>query len=144
MKKIILSAVVLALLSACNNSNEVDTSIIHNPNSAQGYNESESMPVIKFEKQLHDFGNLSSGETISYSFKFKNTGNADLIIQACESTCGCTVPDYPKDKIAPGKEGYVTVAFNSSGKHGMDLQEVTVVSNTQPSRTKLRIQATIR
>lgn len=133
------------MLAACNgNQTGVDTSIIHNPNSAEGYNADEKMPVIKFEKQLHDFGNLTMGENISYSFKFTNVGNADLVINNCEATCGCTVPDFPKDVIAPGQSSYVTVAFRSAGKAGQQLQEVTVVSNAHPSRTKLRIQANVR
>ena len=102
------------------------------------------MPVIAFEKNMHDFGTLTDGENISYSFKFTNKGNADLIISNCEATCGCTVADFPRDKVAPGKGGYVTITFNSSGKAGQQLQELTVVSNAQPSRSKPRIQANVR
>lgn len=147
MKKIfsILAFSAALMLAACNgNQTGVDTSIIHNPNSAEGYNADEKMPIIKFEKQLHDFGNLTMGENISYSFKFTNVGNADLVINNCEATCGCTVPDFPKDVIAPGQSSYVTVAFRSADKAGQQLQEVTVVSNAHPSRTKLRIQANVR
>lgn len=72
-----------------------------------------------------------------------HTGNADLIISGCSATCGCTVPSYPKERIAPGKDGYVTVSFNSTGKSGQQYQEVTVVSNAQPSRTKLKITAQV-
>ena len=147
MKKILLvlcSAVVL--LAGCNGegNTEFDTDIIHNPNSAQGYDNKERIPVISFEKNMHDFGNLTAGENISYSLKFTNTGNADLVISNCEATCGCTVADFPREKVAPGASGYVTVSFRSAGKAGQQLQEVTVVSNAQPSRTKLRIQAKVR
>ncbi|MCQ2299103.1 MAG: DUF1573 domain-containing protein [Bacteroidales bacterium] len=150
MKKTIIHILSLAclsamLLSGCNSKhNEIDTGIIHNPNSAQGYNDKEHIPVLAFDKNMHDFGNLSQGENISYSFKFTNKGNADLVIQNCEATCGCTVADFPREKIAPGETGYVTVSFNSAGKVGQQLQEVTVVSNAQPSRTKIRIQARVK
>lgn len=135
------------LAAGCRNKSvepEYDMSIIHNPNTAEGYDKSEKMPVIRFEKNMHDFGTLTSGESISYSFKFTNAGNADLLISNCEATCGCTVADYPRDIVKPGEGGYVTVTFNSSGKAGQQLQEVTVVSNAQPSRTRLRIQAKVR
>ena len=72
-----------------------------------------------------------------------NNGKADLIIRSCSATCGCTVASYPKDRIAPGGEGYVTVSFNSSGKSGQQYQEVTVVSNAQPARCKLKITAQV-
>ncbi|MBQ6237502.1 MAG: DUF1573 domain-containing protein [Bacteroidales bacterium] len=134
------------ILAACNSgSNEtVDANIIKNPNTAQGYDESQKMPRIVFETDMHDFGQLMAGETISYSFKFTNTGNADLIISGCDASCGCTVADYPKERIAPGKTGYITVSFKSQGMSGQQVKEVVVASNTQPARTRLRISATVR
>lgn len=141
-KIIVLSLLILA---ACNRGEKAaDVDLIKNPNSAQGYNESESMPKIAFECDMHDFGQLMAGENISYSFKFTNTGNADLIISSCDASCGCTVADYPHERIAPGKTGYITVTFKSAGMSGQQMKEVTVLSNTQPARTKLRITATVR
>lgn len=133
------------LFGACGNKGgkPVDTDIIHNPNSAQGYNDSEKMPVLKFDKDMHDFGRLTAGESIAYSFKFTNAGNADLVISACDASCGCTVADFPKDRIRPGESGYITVSFKSAGKSGQQLQEVTVVSNAQPSHKKIRITAQV-
>ena len=122
---------------------EPDVDLIRNPLTAQGYNESEEMPVITFDSEAHDFGRLSAGESISYSFHFRNTGNADLIISSTSATCGCTVADYPRGRIAPGGEGYVTVTFKSAGKSGQQFQEVTVISNAQPSHTKLHITAQV-
>lgn len=133
------------LISGCNGSEKgADVDLIKNPNSAEGYNTNESMPKITFEKDMHDFGQLMAGENISYSFKFTNTGNADLIISDCAASCGCTVADYPRERIAPGKTGYITVTFKSAGMSGQQMKEVTVLSNTQPSRNTLRITATVR
>ena len=101
------------------------------------------MPVISFDNDMHDFGRLSAGESISYSFHFRNTGNADLVITGCSASCGCTIADYPKGRIAPGNDGYITVTFKSAGKSGQQLQEVTVVTNAQPSRVKLKIMAQV-
>ena len=141
------SSLILAtlLMAACTGNNgSADVDIIKNPNSAAGYDESEKMPKIVFETDMHDFGQLMAGETISYSFKFTNTGNADLVISGCDASCGCTVADYPRERIAPGQTGYITVSFKSQGMSGQQIKEVVVASNTQPAKTKLRISATVR
>ena len=121
----------------------VDVDLINNPNSAQGYDQSARVPKITFDSDLHDFGRITAGESISYSFHFRNTGDADLVLSGCSATCGCTVADYPRGRIAPGKEGYVTVTFNSQGKTGQQYQEVTVTSNAQPGRNILKITAQV-
>ena len=146
MKKtiLLLSMIMVIAVVGCRRQNaDTDIDLIRNPKSAQGYDDTEKMPVISFDQELHDFGRLSAGESISYSFHFKNTGNADLIISGCSATCGCTVADYPRGRIAPGKDGYITVTFKSAGKSGTQFQEVTVVSNAQPARTKLKITAQV-
>lgn len=121
----------------------VDVDLINNPKSADGYDNEAKLPVLTFDEDLHDFGRLSAGENISYSFHFRNSGAADLIISGCSATCGCTVASYPKERIAPGGDGYITVTFNSTGKSGQQYQEVTVLSNAQPARSKLKITAQV-
>lgn len=137
---------VAALAVSCgrrSHSGDIDVDLIQNPNSAQGYDTSEPMPVMLFDCDMHDFGRITEGESISYSFHFRNSGNSDLVISGCSATCGCTIADYPHGRIAPGDEGYVTVSFNSRGKVGQQYQEVTVSSNAQPSRITLKIIAQV-
>ena len=136
-------ALPMLLLTSCRTKQDSDTDIIRNPQSALGYDDKEAMPVITFDSDLHDFGRLSAGESVSYSFHFRNTGKSDLVISGASATCGCTVADYPKQRIAPGGEGYVTVTFKSAGKSGQQFQEVTVVTNAQPSIAKLKIMAQV-
>lgn len=147
MKKpiLLLTIALLAVLTTgCRQRTaDVDVDLIRNPRSAEGLQSKEPMPAISFDSDAHDFGRLSAGETISYSFHFRNTGNADLVISGASATCGCTVADYPKGRIAPGGEGYVTVTFKSAGKSGQQFQEVTLVTNAQPSRVKLKVLAQV-
>lgn len=135
---------LMALTSCGNNKEQLDTDIIHNPNSASGYDSSEKMPLIAFDEDVHDFGKLSAGENVSYSFKFVNKGNADLVISGCDASCGCTVADYPKERIKPGEGGYVTISFKSAGMSGQQFKDVTVFTNGQPARTNLRIHGEVR
>lgn len=144
IKNLFYITVLLLAMGACKQPTKADVDIIHNPNSAEGYDESEKMPQITFESDMHDFGQLTAGENISYSFKFTNTGNADLVISGCDASCGCTVADYPRERIAPGKSNYITVSFKSQGMMGQQVKEISVFSNTQPAMTKLRIMAQVR
>jgi hypothetical protein len=87
-------------------------------------------PVITFEKKVHDFGDISQGDKVEETFRFTNTGNEPLIITNVQVTCGCTVPKgWPRDPIAPGQKGELTIAFNSAGKMGRQNKVVTIVSN---------------
>jgi hypothetical protein len=142
-----LPLLAVLMLAACGGGSDTgsdfDVDLINNPNSAEGYDNTVQVPVMTFDQDMHDFGRLSAGENISYSFHFRNTGSADLIISGCSATCGCTVASYPKERIAPGGDGYITVSFNSTGKSGQQFQEVTVMSNAQPARSKLKIAAQV-
>ena len=87
-------------------------------------------PVITFEKKSHDFGDIAQGDKVETVYKFTNTGSEPLIITNVQVTCGCTVPKgWPRDPIAPGQKGEITIAFNSAGKMGRQNKVVTVVSN---------------
>ncbi|MBQ7279604.1 MAG: DUF1573 domain-containing protein [Bacteroidales bacterium] len=149
MKKIILcicSCISLLAVVACGNSGgeKNDVSIINNPNSATGYDSTISMPRIVFDQNQHDFGRLSPNEQVAYSFHFRNDGNANLVITSCETSCGCTIADYPRGVIAPGGDGYISVTFKSpSGRSGQQVKEVTVNTNAQPATTRLRILAQV-
>ncbi len=89
-----------------------------------------SGPVITWEKSTHDFGDLTQGDKVERTFKFKNTGTEPLIITNVQVTCGCTTPKgWARDPIDPGQSGEITVAFNSMGKYGKQNKVVTVVSN---------------
>lgn len=101
------------------------------------------LPVVAFEKVEHDFGTISEGQKVSYTYKFKNTGDAPLIIQSAQPSCGCTVPEWSKDPIQPGGEGYVKAEFDSKGKPNAQNKTITVTANTWPKQTTLRFKAMV-
>lgn len=102
MQKISIFIISLFLVVGCGKkkSTEIGVENINNPATAEGIDpaRAEKMPVITFEKIVHDFGYVTKGERLSYNFKFKNTGNSDLIISYVESSCGCTTSSPPKDR----------------------------------------------
>jgi hypothetical protein len=121
----------------------LSSDVVNNPNSAKGKPDLSSLPFIKFEEEVHDFGKIIEGETVSYSFKFTNTGKSDLVIADVSTSCGCTVPSFPKTPIRPGKQEVIKVAFNSAGKRGFQTKNIVVVANTQPNTTMIRIKAQV-
>jgi hypothetical protein len=104
---------------------------------------SETAAKIEFEKKSHDFGTIKEGEKGTYVFKFKNTGDKPLIISNAQGSCGCTVPTFPKEPIAPGKTGEINVVFDSKGKPGPQTKKVTITANTLPEQTMLEIKANV-
>lgn len=87
---------------------------------------------IVFEEDLHNFGNVIQGERVSYSFKFTNKGNQDLVISMARGSCGCTVPTYPKKPIKPGEAGKIDVEFDSENLMGINQKTVTLLTNSRP------------
>lgn len=148
MKKYFLFLLAAGLmLGACNTASDekVSDEAISNPLSAEneGKVDAKSLPAISFDKDLHDFGSIREGEKVTYSFRFKNTGKGDLIIQTASGSCGCTVPEIPEKPIKPGETGFIKVQFNSEGRVGIQEKQVTVVSNTIPNTTIVKIKAEV-
>lgn len=144
MKRYILALVVILGLFSCeSNDNKINASLVNNPASADGINKNMSTPAIKFEKTEHDFGKILQGEQVSYTFKFKNVGNAPLIITSIEKTCGCTSPEYSSQPIKPGENGKITITYDSKGHKGFQNKRLVVKANTNPSETILRIKAQV-
>jgi hypothetical protein len=86
-------------------------------------------PMIKFDTAVFNFGRILQGEQVSTVFKFTNIGDADLIIQKVETSCGCTVPEYDRAPVKPGQTGAIRVRFDSDGKEGSQYKTVKVTSN---------------
>ena len=90
-----------------------------------------------------DFGTIDEGEKVSHVYKFTNTGEEPLIISNAKGSCGCTVPKWPKDPIAPGEKGEILVEFNSKNKKGKQSKRVTITANTNPTQSFLTIKGDV-
>ncbi|GHU94844.1 hypothetical protein FACS1894156_3600 [Bacteroidia bacterium] len=102
--------------------------------------------VITFAETEYNFGTLVQNETAEHQFTFTNTGNAPLILLGHTTTCGCTVPSYPKDTpIAPGEGGTITVKYNRTDSAVPFNKSVTINSNAvnTPS-AKLTIKGEVK
>ena len=100
-------------------------------------------PAMTFAETEFDFGEMKQHEKVTHEFEFKNTGEAELVISDAMGSCGCTVPEYPKEAIAPGASGKITVTFNSGSKHGTQHKTVTLSTNTKAEKEQLQIKANI-
>ena len=144
---LILLVITCLYFTSCNSTGgkeeKISTDLVKNPNTAGGDKNSGTLPAFKFEEIDHDFGKIIQGESVSYEFKFTNTGKSDLIIVDVSTSCGCTVPSFPRTPIRPGEGGAIKVSFNSAGKFGFQAKNILVVANTQPNTTLLRIKAQV-
>lgn len=100
--------------------------------------------AITFKEKEHDFGSIkASAGSVAYKYEFTNTGTAPLVIvTVTNGGCGCTTPDYPKQPIAPGKTGAVTIHYNPKGFKGEFHREVSVKTNAG-KRVKLKFKGVV-
>ncbi|MEB2779901.1 DUF1573 domain-containing protein [Algoriphagus sp. C2-6-M1] len=99
----------------------------------------QSGAVITFKEKSIDFGDITQGDKVEHTFLLTNTGSAPLIISNVAATCGCTVPSWPKDPIAPGKSSEIKVSFNSAGKMGKQNSVVRIYSNASEPIEKVSL-----
>lgn len=145
MKKIILmvAAVATMALTSCN---EKAAAQIEDGNLAAVAQNEQSIgdfPVMTFEESMYDFGTVDEGTEVVKEFKFKNTGKSPLIVVSAKGSCGCTVPTFSKDPIAPGAEGTMLVKFNTSGKPNAQTKTVTIKANTESGTETLTIKGNV-
>ena len=99
---------------------------------------------IAFEKDVHDFGTMKQHGDASTEFVFKNTGSEPLIVANAKGSCGCTVPTWPKEPIAPGAKASVEVKYDTK-RVGPISKSVTITSNSVDQSTALlKIKGTVQ
>ena len=103
----------------------------------------DALPTIAFAEEFHDFGEVQEGEVVEHTFTFTNEGEGPLIISNAQGSCGCTVPDWPRQPIAPGQKCQIKVSFNSTGRAGRQDKRVTLTTNAVPQSKVLNITSTV-
>jgi len=144
MKKLVitLSAVLALGLTSCKDKGNAST-MVKSENvemAASRDAQSSELPVMEFEETEFDFGKISRGTNVEHVFKFKNTGDAPLVIVSATSSCGCTIPTYSDKPVAPGDTGELLVKYNGSGLNEV-TKVVTITANTQNGSEQLKIKA---
>jgi hypothetical protein len=105
-------------------------------------NEVKAQAKMDFKKEVHDYGNIKNGANGTCTFEFTNTGNAPLIISNATGSCGCTVPTWPKEPIAPGAKGEITVKYDTK-RTGEFTKTVTLTSNASETSKVLTIKGNV-
>ncbi len=147
----LLAASVAFIAGSCNDANKKDdknlleSKMVSNPYTADGVDTAvmNRLATMDFADTLHDFGRMKEGEVAEYDFTFKNNGKQPLLISKASGSCGCTVPDYPREPIVPGGTGVVKVKFNSAGKYGFQDKSVTLLTNSTHGMHTLYIKAEV-
>lgn len=119
------------------------SSIIRSPVNADGTVDTINVAKMDFEAPIFEFGEVDEGAVIKHEFKFTNTGKVPLVIQNAHSTCGCTIPDWPKDLVEPGKTGVIKVEFNTKGKSEFQEKPVIITANTYPSISQVYVRGIV-
>lgn len=116
---------------------------IQSPVSAEGI-DTANVAKMAFDQPMHDFGTVDEGEIVEHDFHFTNSGKKPLIISTANSTCGCTVPEWPREPIEPGAAGKITVRFNTNGKTLNQTKPVSIFANTWPNETKVYLKGKVK
>ena len=138
MRKLFIAILCTTMLVSCKDKNGgITTDIINNP---KGTGDPDYLPIMTFDEERIDFGTIKEGDKVTKVFKFTNTGKSNLVISNVSATCGCTVPNnWPKEPIEPGDKGQIEVTFNSQGKSGQQVKQITILANTSPGQNTVAL-----
>ncbi|MEA3316635.1 MAG: DUF1573 domain-containing protein [Bacteroidota bacterium] len=133
MKKTIFTLLLIAITSI---------SVFSQEEEIKTNKEDKNLPDIFFKVKDHDFGTIQYKEEAIYKFKFTNTGKEPLLLTNVRSSCGCTVPTWPKKPIKPGKKGEIAVKYNTRILNSFS-KSIMVFSNAKTSQVRLTIKGKV-
>ncbi len=119
------------------------SAMINIPVDENGQVDASKVARIEFDSVVYNFGTVKEGDIVEKEFSFTNTGPVSLILFDAKSTCGCTVPEIPKEPIPPGGRGVLGVKFNTSAKTGKQSKTVTVTANTFPAESRVTLRGEV-
>lgn len=142
MKKLIYTLGLIAGLSSVSFGQHSDNDGHNHTTAAPTQTAPTSLADIKMDKMEHDYGNIKQGDNGECEFKFINNGKEPLVITNCMGSCGCTVPQCPKEPILPGKSGVIKVKYDTQRVGGI-YKTVTVNSNAKTGNVVLTIKGNV-
>lgn len=146
MKKTLFGAalVVLVSLTSCEKEKPSDLySDAEKKEHADAVVDPATAAELTFDTPNYDFGNLPSGAKVEHYFTFTNTGKSPLIIKDAKGTCGCTVPEWPKQPIAPGAKDSIKIVYNAGSQKGRQQKSVNLTTNTVKGKESVSFTATL-
>ena len=124
--------------------NDVAAQLNATPDQANVVNENTGpKTTVEFDKMEHDFGDIQQDTRNTKIFTFTNTGDVPLTITNAKGSCGCTVPRYPREPVAPGGTGEIEVVYSPNKQKNRQTKTVTITANTEPQTTILKITANV-
>jgi len=161
-RTLIFFAAALSLTVACKDTSKSDaarevpaattpTSTTQSPPAAPAETvPSGPLTSISYPSTEFDFGEIEEGEKIVHEFSFENTGDEPLVISKAVGSCGCTVPDWPREPIPAGESAVIKVQYDSRGKGKTraeggraENKRVTITANTDPANTYLYVKGKV-
>ena len=135
MKKYLIILVVFASLAACKTNDQKSTgTTLSAEEKEKAIADTANFTTIEWiDSTKKSLGKLTKDETIEISYRFKNAGTKNLVIENVTASCGCTIPEKHEQAFAPGEEGVIKAKFNGSG-HGTIMKQITVTANTKPQK----------
>lgn len=118
--------------------------IVRNPVTAANPVDTINVAKMEFEDIRHRYGEVEEGTIVTHAFKFTNIGKAPLMISNAKSTCGCTVPEWPKEPIPVGGEGEIFVKFDTKKKEAYQTKPIFIQANTHPAETTLYLMGKVQ
>jgi hypothetical protein len=143
MKKTILLSAFAASFAIASYAQTENKTAAPAPATAAPAVENKNQADFKFEEMEFSYGSIKQGDKVEHDFMFTNTGKEPLIITDARGSCGCTVPEWPKEPIKKGEKGKIHVTFNSAGKMGMQDKTVTITSNAKSNPLVLHLKGTV-
>lgn len=147
MKRFFLLTTIIAGLISCNSTDKKDGKVetldkqalkdsLSGMQGAQTADTANATTIEWIDSTTLDLGKLKKDQQVEVTFRFKNSGDKNLVIESVSAGCGCTIPEKPEKPFAPGEEGIIKARFNGSGS-GHISKTVTVVANTKPYKDHL-------
>jgi len=142
MKRVVFLLLILPALLSCESSDKkasntnTNTNMALSPGAAENQSALDSANATSIQwldSTSQNLGKIKEGPMVEVTYRFKNTGTKNLVIQDVKASCGCTVPEKPEKPIPPGGEEVIRAKFNSEGRPGLNNKTITVIANTLPS-----------